>query len=366
MALPSAQLGGLPSLSVPSHVPVVQTQKEPKLWEKALLSMLTQIGTAAIGEGVGNVMERDFAPEFGEDKAKGMDKLLRGASVDERQAGQRREINAADRRQRIGIMADATRDRFNATEATRRQTAGIEADITKEELDQQRFMAGLQDRGQDRTARNRVVDKQMHGAFLLEQIKALRAQQLQEAVLAAQQPESAARTAKLQEETEGQRLGNRYQAQGLPPSSTSAPISDELTPRQQAVQAAAERRRLQDERAEHMANRRRYSPTPEETLADNLAKRAAANGVTPEQVTSRLQEQTAQPEVDPNEELRMLMASRGNRTPVGTLPGDRRILELIRELRLRPKAAEPMFPNAVWNTPWGHSSNSSPATNITQ
>lgn len=84
MALPTAQLGGMASLNVPSYIPIVQTEKRPRLWEQALAQLLTQAGSAAAGKGVDNVMSRDYAAEVGDTPASFMQRLLQGPKVNER------------------------------------------------------------------------------------------------------------------------------------------------------------------------------------------------------------------------------------------------------------------------------------------
>lgn len=99
MALPSAQLGSMSSLSGPSYVPtVVLAPKEEKYWKKALASILTQVAAGAATQGLTNTMQRDNAAEFGETPATGWDKVWQGPKVDKNEAVRRRESAKQDER----------------------------------------------------------------------------------------------------------------------------------------------------------------------------------------------------------------------------------------------------------------------------
>lgn len=77
-ALPSAQLGGLSSLNVPSYIPTVEIRKEPKAWERALLQLLTSAGGAVVSQGVQNAMQ----PDYDTNPNTGMSKILQGPKTD--------------------------------------------------------------------------------------------------------------------------------------------------------------------------------------------------------------------------------------------------------------------------------------------
>lgn len=119
-ALPSAQLGSMANLSVPSYVPTVQRQKEPKLWEKALMTILTQAGTQAVSQGVGNAMANDNAAEFGKTPRSGFGKLL-APVVNDTEASRLRADDSASQRQQFGLDSERMR-----------QDKGIEADTQKD------------------------------------------------------------------------------------------------------------------------------------------------------------------------------------------------------------------------------------------
>ena len=91
MGLPSAQLGSLPSMNVPSSVPTIGVQKSPKIWQQALLNILTQTAGAAATQGIGNVMSQDYA----EDPATGWEKLTKGPRMDKSQKMQKTSLDAA-------------------------------------------------------------------------------------------------------------------------------------------------------------------------------------------------------------------------------------------------------------------------------
>lgn len=120
-ALPSAQLGSMPSLNVPSYIPTTVVQKEPKAWEKALLAILTQAGGAVANRGVENAMSQEYAPEFGKTPTTGFSKFLFGPTTGERQALQLRgedsamarlqsEIDSARSLQENKLAADTLHD----------------------------------------------------------------------------------------------------------------------------------------------------------------------------------------------------------------------------------------------------------------
>lgn len=84
MALPSAQLGQLPSMQVPFYTPVVPVSKEPKAWEKALLSILTNTAANVVSRGVENFMQPDYA----ETPRTGFSKFWSGPQEDRAQHAQ--------------------------------------------------------------------------------------------------------------------------------------------------------------------------------------------------------------------------------------------------------------------------------------
>lgn len=99
MALPSAQLGSMSSLSGPSYVPtVVLPPKEEKYWKRALASVLTQMAAGAATQGVSNAMQRDYATDVGEKPAGFWDKAVSGPKVSEKEYTRRQTEKKADER----------------------------------------------------------------------------------------------------------------------------------------------------------------------------------------------------------------------------------------------------------------------------
>lgn len=108
-ALPSAQLGSMSSLNVPSYIPTVAVQKEPKVWERALLQLLTSAGSAAIRQGVQNAMQPDQAADFGEKPNTGLQSFIKGPKVDRAEAMRRRGDESATAREQFRLDSDNAR-----------------------------------------------------------------------------------------------------------------------------------------------------------------------------------------------------------------------------------------------------------------
>ncbi len=81
MALPTAQLGTMPSLNMPAYIPTTTVTKEPKAWEKALLAIVANAGSQILGQGVSNAMQQDFAAQNGETPTTGVSKFFSGPRV---------------------------------------------------------------------------------------------------------------------------------------------------------------------------------------------------------------------------------------------------------------------------------------------
>src|ERR1035437_307177 len=86
MALPSAQLGQMPTMQLPYTIPVQTYQKQPKAWQSALLQILAQTGTAVAERGAANYMQPEYASEFGQQPNSGLQALLKGPRVGAQQA----------------------------------------------------------------------------------------------------------------------------------------------------------------------------------------------------------------------------------------------------------------------------------------
>lgn len=143
MALPQAQLGQMGSLSAPHQLQAQVINKEPKAWERALLSLLSNVGSAVVQQGVGNAMAQDYAPEFGETAATGTDRFFKGPRVGERQAAERRslaqrgkESDSADRNARLNRMVELTGQNRAMERATMAETGRVEGEIGNRLKDQ--------------------------------------------------------------------------------------------------------------------------------------------------------------------------------------------------------------------------------------
>lgn len=132
MALPTAQLGSMPSLNVPSYIPTVQISKEPKLWEKALMSMLANAGSAVVSQGVQNMMQPDYAP----DPATGLERFLHGPKINQARAGEldrqvieQQRIDDANRQARLNRMVEMTGQNKVLANQAAQQTLSTENEI---------------------------------------------------------------------------------------------------------------------------------------------------------------------------------------------------------------------------------------------
>lgn len=142
-ALPSAQLGGMPSLNVPSYIPTTVIQKEPKAWEKALLAILTQAGAAVAQQGVSNAMSQDYALEFDKTPTSGPQKFLKGPTTNERQALAARADTGATNR--LQAEMDSARDlQANRLDAEAMHDASAYADRGLDNVDRDIAARGLE------------------------------------------------------------------------------------------------------------------------------------------------------------------------------------------------------------------------------
>lgn len=92
MALPSAPLGQLSSLNVPTSVPTVVTPGKEEFWKKALLGLLVNAAGTAVQGGVKNAMSQDHAAEFGQTPKSFLGRVGTGPQVGDAQAGQMRDF----------------------------------------------------------------------------------------------------------------------------------------------------------------------------------------------------------------------------------------------------------------------------------
>ena len=247
MALPSAQLGSMPSLGPLAPVPTQVIEKRVPLWQQLLSQIALQTAGAAATQGVGNVMERDYATEFGKTPAKGFDRL-RGATVDARQAEGLRKTAADQVMQKEDILARSDLEKFRQAAELRRDAGNIDARATSEQMAFDRLKAEMD---QKENLYSRGLAAQDNQEALRIKAQSLR-DQIQEAqqgpARTAQMARDAAATAKLMAETEGQNTQNKGNArvvenmlsQGMtaPTSQPTAGLKNfatELTPRQAEV-----------------------------------------------------------------------------------------------------------------------------------
>lgn len=136
MALPSAQLGQMPTMQMPFYIPTQHYQKEPKAWEKALLSILTSAGGAVLGQGIQNSMQPDYAPQ----PATGFSKFWNGPTIPaaratelERQSMEQGKMEETARQNRLDRMLKGTE--MNQAQTFRERQ--LQADIGKQISDVQ-------------------------------------------------------------------------------------------------------------------------------------------------------------------------------------------------------------------------------------
>jgi hypothetical protein len=91
------------TLNIPSAIP--NQQRGPKLWEQALAQVLTTAAGEGTKAGIGNVMSRDYAPQIGEKKATGWERLLHGPHTSEADYRQHQAEAGDTARQERGIQA---------------------------------------------------------------------------------------------------------------------------------------------------------------------------------------------------------------------------------------------------------------------
>lgn len=227
MALPTAQLGGMASLNVPSYIPTVQVQKEPKAWEKILLSVLANAAGSVVGQGVENVMSRDAAAEFDKTPSGGFDRLLRGPKVGVQEATQRRGLAAQKEIQETEINAAALLAQLRGIQGETEQQAAQHA-LRMSDLERGSTQSMLND--QETIARSRV----QRGADA-------RADMRTNAEIGAEAPYRAAQTNRLDAETEQIEQAISFMKQAMASQQAVGGSDTSLTPQQVAVQ-----NRLQD------------------------------------------------------------------------------------------------------------------------
>lgn len=183
-ALPSAQLGSMSSLSVPSFIPTVAVPKEPKAWEKALLALITNAGSAMLSQGIQNVMQPDFAPQ----PASGVDKFLSGPKISqsraselERQVIDKEKTDATARENRLNRMVQQTGQNRQAMLDTQRLTKDVQGQIStlgQNVSDEEIKLAQLEQSGAHQRLQDLVAELNMRrqGRLVDAQIRELDAQ----------------------------------------------------------------------------------------------------------------------------------------------------------------------------------------------
>jgi hypothetical protein len=164
MALPSASLGTLPSMSMPFHLPVNEVRKEPKAWEKILLGMLGAGTSALVGQAVSNLMSQDKAAEFGQTPKTGFSKILQGPQVSEQEAHRLRQ----DKLERDKMASGERRDRMNTDLKKTEMNQNATRNFRAAEIDMERIMAGIQGANLDREVevenlRNQAAARKLEG-----------------------------------------------------------------------------------------------------------------------------------------------------------------------------------------------------------
>lgn len=125
MALPTAPLGQLPNMNMPYAIPTYEVG--PSLWEKALTSFLVSAAGNAAQTGISNAMSRDYAQDFGEEKAGGLQKLINGPRVNGRDAALRRDQAFTAEQSALGREATANQNEVNDLNALERLRMQLEA-----------------------------------------------------------------------------------------------------------------------------------------------------------------------------------------------------------------------------------------------
>lgn len=157
MALPTAPLGQLPSMNMPYAIPT--HDRGSSIWEKALAAFLVNAAGGVAQQVVENAMARDFAPEFGEEKAGGLSKLISGPKVGKADASQRRQQAFVADQNEAARMAAAGQSEADAANALLRQDRTIAAGRESDEmrLDAQNAQSYLDARNAD-LQRSRSLD----------------------------------------------------------------------------------------------------------------------------------------------------------------------------------------------------------------
>lgn len=260
MALPSAQLGQMPNMNIPYSVPYYQ--KEPKPWEKVLLSLVSSAGGAALNQGIQNSMARDFADlARGETPSSGFDAFLHGPRVSERQqntrdqlAGQigleelRAQPSARDmmeqrnvESQRIDRNMDSMRDTMSRSQIARRSDDSANArSMNEQAIQTERATTELEGLNQ--------ADRHQHAQEILQRLGQLETNKRAEMTDKREEPYRAAQTAEQIAKAEGERYRTQIARQAMegqakPGAGKVSPnvINEYATPESTRAKAVRER-----------------------------------------------------------------------------------------------------------------------------
>lgn len=184
MALPTAQLGQLGTMSMPYSIPTYE--KGPNIWEKALSALLVNTASGVAQQGTQNLMSHENAGEFGQQPASTWQRLIGGPTVSDQAATQRRgqaftgreaakqRVFEGDQTQ-LGLDARAAQSDADAQNAMLRQDTQIQGGLDEATLrdmnsllrgDRSDVAAG-QRNAADNAARMREIDLQNKGRAAL-------------------------------------------------------------------------------------------------------------------------------------------------------------------------------------------------------
>lgn len=127
MALPTAQLGSLANLNTPSYVPLQVIPRQPTIWQQALASFIGNTADTVGQKLATNELESEHADEFGQTPATGWDRLVHGATVNDKEAAQMRDINSATSLLKTRETGENTRLGISETGANTRNAADLAA-----------------------------------------------------------------------------------------------------------------------------------------------------------------------------------------------------------------------------------------------
>jgi len=209
--------------AIPTH------DRGSSIWEKALVAFLVNAAGGVAQQGVENAMARDFAPEFGEEKAGGLSKLISGPKVGKADASQRRQQAFVADQNEAARMAAAGQSEADAANALLRQDRTIAAGRESDEmrLDAQNAQSYLDARNAD-LQRSRSLDDRSALARLESQLYNERPDVKSQAARdAAAAEEAIARTNFQKQITEEMELARRAR-EGRPTTASSTKPRDSI------------------------------------------------------------------------------------------------------------------------------------------